>query len=103
MIAFFQIILLPIAVISTISAAFFLWGVITLLTAKRNPIKVAKGNKILIWTVSGFFIALIGISIFFFISNSLGGGNAFQSQVIQINTDEFPPAPPVDQIPPAPR
>lgn len=92
---------LPFYILLTISSTFFLWGTITLLTAKKDPLKTARGNKILIWTIAGFLIILFSLFIINLLINFFekGGG---QPEIIE-NPDVFPPAPSVtSEFPPPP-
>lgn len=93
---------LPIYIVFVIASVFFLWGGITCLKAKKDPQKIVKGKKILLWTISGFVIILFAIFVANLINNFLQKGGSFQSGVIETTTEEFPPAPPPEKFPPAP-
>jgi hypothetical protein len=93
---------LPFYILVIIASAFFLWGGITLLRAKKDPLNVARGNKILLWTVSGFLIILFAFFVVNLISNFLQGGGVFQQTVIE-TPDEFPPAPAQEEFPSPPQ
>ena len=89
---------LPIYIVLGITAVFFGWATITLLTAKSDPIKINKGNKILFWTIIGFVIFTVGFFLF-----TLGGKLIIGNKIINnptIYQDEFPPAPPDSPFPP---
>ena len=89
---------LPAYIILGITALFFGWGVITLLTGKNDPIKINKGNKILLWTIIGFVIFTVGFLIF-----TLGGKLIIGKNIVNNPTayqDEFPPAPADSPFPP---
>jgi len=91
----------PIYILLIVASAFFLWGAITLLRAKKTPQKISRGNKILLWTLSGFLIILFVFFIVNLVSNFLQGGEFFQPKVVEIS-DEFPPPPSLEEFPPPP-
>jgi len=101
MLDFLKQLLFPITIVSAVAAAGFLWGGIVLLRSKKDPYKVSQGNKILLWTLLGFFVVLFSFLIFAFISSIIEKREVQNQTNIQTG-DEFPPAPPADEIPPAP-
>lgn len=94
---------LPIYIALGITAVFFGWGAITLLTAKNDPIRINKGNKVLFWTISGFVIFTFLFFIFTVGGNLLTEKNAVinSANPTAIYQDEFPPAPADSPFPPA--
>jgi hypothetical protein len=90
---------LPFYIILGVTAVFFLWGAVTLLMAKGDQFKIAKGNKILLFTIIGF----VGAS-FIFLIFTIGGKiitdrSQSSKNTVIINTEGFPPAPPQDPMP----
>lgn len=90
---------LPFYIILTVTAGFFLWGAITLLVAKKDPNRIARGNKILFWTIIGFIAVTFSFLIFTLGGNFIKNRNQQQNQNIGYQ-EEFPPAPSQDIFPP---
>lgn len=92
---------IPIYIALTIAAGFFAWAIVLISTAKGDPVKLEKGNKILLWTIIGFIIFSVGFLIFTFGGKFIQNRNILNNKSTAAYQNEFPPAPYQEPMPPA--
>ena len=87
--------LLVFALLFLIVFILFSWAGISLLIARGDPEKTEKGRRLLLTAIWGFFITLVIVLVFYFITFILKKGEIFQAQEAA-GEGEFPVSPAIN-------